>query len=748
MDGSIGAAVPRREGAAKVTGAARYAADFPHPDMLYAALTLSPIAKGRITNIDASAAEAVHGVRMVMTHRSLNQGLGPETFAMKGGHMQSSFLPLSSDEVHYAGQIVGLIVADTQEAAEEAARVLGVTYAITYAEADMDDPGRTRVAAERVNVDKGDAQAEFDRAPVKVSADYATPAQHHNPIELYACTAAWHDDKLTLHMPSQWVMGARAGMAAIFNIPVEDVHIESPYVGGGFGAKATILPSTVLVATAARRLGRAVKLVVPRDAMFTAGSFRPATRAHVALSAEQDGTITSIIFEEAGQSSEIDHVMFPGSDAVSRMYDSRTLRLREATVATDVNTPGFQRAPAEASSFFGFESAVDELAVALNMDPIALRLKNEPAVDPRTGTPWSSRNLVACYQRGAELFGWDKRTPAPGSMRGPDGTLIGYGCATAAYPASCCPARARVRLSAEFADVFSASHDLGTGAYTVLGQVAADVLGMPDEQIRVHLGDSTLPSGPVAGGSVTTGSTGSAILMAARAVRTRVLAAACAEGGVFPGADPASLTLLGGFIIAPDGTGHSLHDVLAPLGGTIEETADWRPETVGADEAARAFEGGMAFSSSSGPAFASYSFGAQFAEVHIDPLLRTIRVARMVGVFACGRIVNPRTARSNLMGGMIWGAGYALLEESQVDRPRARFANQDLAGYHIATCADIGEVVVDTIHEDDRVVNALGVKGVGEIGIVGMPAAIANAVYHATGVRVRRTPIRVEDVLF
>jgi len=304
-----------------------------------------------------------------------------------------------------------------------------------------------------------------------------------------------------------------------------------------------------------------------------------------------------------------------------------------------------------------------------------------------------------------------------------------------------------VRLTADFADVFSASHDLGTGAYTVLGQVAADVLSLQDHQIRVHLGDSTLPSGPVAGGSVTTGSTGSAILLAARAVRTRLLAAACAEGGVFPGADPAGLSLLGGFVIGPDGTGRSLHEVLAPIGGAIEETADWSPDTVDAESAARAFDGGMAFSNNTGPAFTSYSFGAQFAEVHVDPMLRTVRVARMVGVFACGRIINPRTARSNLAGGMVWGASYALLEESQVDRVRARFANQDLAGYHVAASADIGEVIVDTIHEEDRVVNALGAKGVGEVGIVGMPAAIANAVYHATGVRVRHTPIKVEDLL-
>jgi xanthine dehydrogenase YagR molybdenum-binding subunit len=747
MDGGIGLPTTRRDAAAKATGAATYAADFPHAGMLYAALTLSPVAKGRITSMDTAEAEAVPGVQMVMTHRSLNQTMGEETFAMKGGHMQSSFMPLSSDEVHYAGQIVGLTVADTMEAAEEASRKVRIAFDEAHASASMDDADRKADPDKGSTEDKGDAGAAFAAAPVKVDARYETPAQHHNPIELYSCTAEWRDDKLTLHMPSQWVIGARVAMATIFGIPPEDVLVESPYVGGGFGAKATVLPFQVLVATAARRLGRPVKLVVPREAMFTVGSFRPATRSRVALSAERDGEITSIIVEETGQSSEIDHVAFPGADGISRMYDSRTRKMRQATVKTDVNTPGFQRAPAEASSFFGFESAMDELAVALGMDPIELRLRNEPKVDPVGGNPWSSRSLVQCYRRGAELFGWDRRTPEPGSMKDADGTLIGFGCATATYPSAMCPASARVTLARDgLVHVASASHELGQGAYTVLGQVAADVLGVGDEQVRVSLGDSTLPSGPVAGGSVTTGSAGSAVHMAAVAVRERLLQGAAAEGGAFAGADPATLRLAGGQVIGPDGSGRSLADVLQTV-GVIEETADWKPDSMKPEQMQHGLAGGMAFAGPALPKHTAYSFGAQFAEVRVDPLVRTIRVSRMVGVFACGRIINPRTARSNLAGGMIWGASYALLEESRVDRPRARFANQDLAGYHFSSNADIGEVVVETVDEDDRVVNAIGAKAVGEIGIVGMPAAIANAVFHATGVRVRKTPILIEDVL-
>ncbi len=742
MDTNIGQPVVRRDGAAKASGSALYAADFAVGDVAYAALTLSPVAKGRITRVDATDAEAVPGVQMVLTHRSLNASFGEEKFVMLGGHMQSSFMPLTSDEVHYAGQIVGVTIADTLEAAEQAARLLNVEYASVPAVANMDAPDRVTEPMPDKSIDKGNAQAAFAISPVKVDATYMTPVQHHNPIELYSTTASWQDNKLTVQMCSQWVIGTRVALAAIFGIAPEDVHVVAPYTGGGFGAKATILPHTVLVALAARRLGRPVKLVVPRDAMFTVGSFRPATISRVALAAERDGTLTAVIHEEAGQTAEIDYIAFPGTQATALMYDSPNIRTREGVVKTDVNTPGFQRAPAEAPAFFGFESAMDELAVALGMDPIELRIKNEPAVDPVHGRPWSSRSLVPCFRRGAKLFGWDRRTPGVGSMKTADGLLIGYGCATAAYPSATAPSRARVVLKVDGSlHVATAAHDVGTGAYTVLGQVAASVLGIDDARVTVELGDSTLPSGPLAGGSITTGSAGSAIQAAALQVRTALLAAAARH---FPGVDLAALELAGGHVVGPDGSARAISEVLT---APIDITADWKPDDMEAKAAKHGLDGGLAMSAPEASKHPSYSFGAQFAEVHIDPLLRTIRVPRMVGVFACGRIINRRTAHSNLAGGMIWGASFALLEETQTDGPRARFANQDLATYHVPTSADIGEVIVETLDEVDTLVNPIGAKGVGEVGIVGMPAAIANAVYHATGIRVRKTPIQVEDLL-
>ncbi len=735
MDGSIGLPVVRRDAAAKAGGVAQYAADFPHAGTAYAALTLSKVARGRITRIDTSAAEAVPGVQLVLTHRSLNESIGRETFTMKGGHMQSSFMPLTSDAVHYAGQILALIVADTQEAAEEASRHVAVDTATEPASAAMDDPGRTEQPVEGKALDVGDAMAAYASAPVTVDATYLTPAQHHNPIELYATSAEWRDGKLLVHVPSQWVVGTQAGLASIFDIPMEDVHVESPYIGGGFGGKATILPHTVLVAMAARRLGRPVKLVVPREAMFTVGSFRPATRSRVRLAAERDGTLTAVMHDQVGQSAAIDHVAFPVTEVTGRLYACANIRTSEATVATDVNTPGFQRAPAEAPGFFGFECAIDELAEALGMDPVGLRLKNEPACEPVGKLPWSSRSLVECYRRGVGLFGWDRRTAEPGSMVADDGTLIGWGCATACYPSASAPSRARIRFAADGTCTVSVSaHDLGTGAYTIMGQIAADVLGVPDRLVRVQLGDTDLPSGPMAGGSITTSSAGSAVHMAALAVRDTLLRAA--GGG----------TLVDGQVVAPDGRARPATDVLAETtSGLIDETADWCPDGVSQEKMRAGLAGGMAFAPPLGRA-ANYSFGAQFAEVRVDPLLRTVRVSRMVGVFDCGRIINPRTARSNLIGGMIWGASFALLEQTQIDRPRARFANTDLAGYHFSTNADIGEVTVEMLDTPDPA-NPIGTKGVGEIGIVGMPSAIANAVYHATGTRVRKTPILVEDLL-
>jgi xanthine dehydrogenase YagR molybdenum-binding subunit len=744
---AIGQPLSRKDGAAKVTGTARYAADFAEAGMAYAQLATSTVAKGRIAELDASAAEAAPGVLLVLTHRNMDR-LEPLKFMFEGGPAQSSFMPLTSDEVRYAGQTVALVVAETQEAADDAARRIEVTYRAEPAAASIHDRGAGEPidAAEAIEV--GDAEAAFAAAEVKVDAGFTTPAQHHNPIELYATTASWQGGKLTVYLPTQWVRGTQHGLAKALGMRPDDVRVISPYVGGAFGAKATIMPHTVLVAAAARRLGRPVKLMVSRADMYAAGSFRPATTQRVALAATRDGHLQALIHEQRGQTSRMDRACFPGTEMTARMYAVPSIRTREMIIATDVNTPGFMRAPFETPTFFGLESAMDELAVALGVDPVELRIRNEPDKDPWKGLPWSSRSLVQCYRRGAERFGWSRRTPEPGSMREGD-ILIGWGCATATYPTQLFPASARLRLSANgSAWVGCAAHDIGTGTYTIAAQVVADRFGIPMGRVTVELGDSRLPTGPIAGGSVTAGSIGGALAEACDTARDRLLQAAGASGGPFAGVAVNQLRLEDGEIVGPDGTREPLASILNRMpAGVLEVDGAWAPPGMAAQQLEMADQGGVPIVGPSYPAFSAAAFGAQFVEVRINPRTRTIRAPRMVGVFAAGRILNAKTAHSQLMGGMVWGLSNGLLEETEIDRKRARFVNANIAEYHVAVNADVVSVEVEMLDEKDELVNPLGVKGIGELGIVGTSAAIANAVYHATGIRVRKTPILIEDIL-
>jgi xanthine dehydrogenase YagR molybdenum-binding subunit len=504
---AIGQPLSRKDGAAKVTGTARYAADFAETGMAFAQLATSTVAEGRIAELDTSAAEATAGVLLVLTHRNMER-IEPLKFIFAGGQAQSSFMPLMSDEIRYAGQTIALVAADTQEAADDAARRIDVRYQAEPAAASIHDSGAGKAVDAAEAIEVGDAEAALAVAEVKVEARYTTPAQHHNPIELFATTASWRGDKLTVHLPSQWVRGTQVGLAKAFGVPPDDVQVISPYVGGAFGSKASVMPHTVLLAAAARRLGRPVKLMVSREHMYAAGSFRPATTQRVALAAARDGRLQALLHEQSGQTSRMDRACFPGTEMTARMYAVPNIRTRETVIATDVNTPGFMRAPFETPTFFALESAMDELAVALAVDPVELRIRNEPDKDPTNGLPWSSRSLVQCYRRGAERFGWPRRTPEPGSMREGD-ILIGWGCATATYPTQLFPASARLRLSANgSAWVGCAAHDIGTGTYTIAAQVVADRFGIPMDRVTVELGDSRLPTGPIAGGSVTAGSIG------------------------------------------------------------------------------------------------------------------------------------------------------------------------------------------------------------------------------------------------
>ncbi|PHK96896.1 xanthine dehydrogenase [Pseudoroseomonas rhizosphaerae] len=747
MNAIIGTPHPRLDGRAKVTGAARYALDNSRAGLQHAALVLSPIALGRVASINDAAVAGLPGVRLVMTHRNM-PALRPDAAMQDGGHAHASFRPLEGDEIRYHGQPVAVVVADTREQAEHAAALLPVRYEArpgAVAHLPEDAPSEEEAGS----LDVGDADAEWEASAVRVTADYEEPAQHHNPIELYGCIAEWDEQGgLEVHVPSQWAGGMRAGIATVFGLPEEKTRVISPYIGGAFGGKATVLATTLLTCAAAKLTGRPVMLQVSRQQAFPTTSFRPAARQHIRLGATAEGKLRALIYTSENQTCRFDDVSFPGGEILARLYDIPGMKMREGLVRTDVNAPGFMRAPAETPAVFAFESAIDELAVALKMDPVELRRRNEPARDPVKGLPWSSRSLLRCYERGAELFGWSGRDHAPRSMT-KDGDLIGWGCATAVYPTFISTSSATLRLTSEGrAEVRCAAADIGTGTYTILAQIAADRLGLTPDKVTVRLGDSTLDPANVAGGSTTALASGNAVSKVAEQAREALFKALTeAEEGPFKGMSPASLSLSEGTVRAGNVT-QSLAEAVSSLPrGKVEATDQWAHPEMPAKQSKMLWRAGSPQGGPDMESFTALAFGAQFVEVRINPRTRTIRVPRMVGVYAGGTILNPRTAHSQLMGGMVWGLSNALLEASEVDRNHAAFANADMAEYHIAVNADIGALDVEMLEERDDKIGPLGAKGLGEIGITGTAPALANAVFHATGIRVRKLPIRIEDIL-
>ncbi|KIT18212.1 xanthine dehydrogenase family protein molybdopterin-binding subunit [Jannaschia aquimarina] len=556
----IGEGVPRMESRAKVTGTTRYAADEPLAGALYAALVTSAHARGTLTAIDTQAAEAVPGVRLVLTHRNM-PALGEVTPFVAGGVGQSSFFPLAGTEIRYAGQILGLVVADTPEIAREAAKLVRSQVAPEDATASI----HVDAAPDPVPVPEdilppirvGDPEAVFAAADHVVEGEWITPIQHHNPIELWSTAAEWRDGGLLAHVPSQWVTGTRAALATAFDLPVSRVRVLSRYVGGGFGSKATVMNHTYIACTAARMLGRPVKLEVGRTEMFGVASMRPGATQRLRV-AVADGRLTALEHVQNGQTSRFDTLFLPGTEQTSRMYAWAAVRGDEATVATDVNTPGFMRSPAEVPAMFALESAVDEAAWAAGVDPLDLRLNSSAAGgDPVSGLPWTSHGLDACLRRGAEAFGWSDWRPETRALRRGD-WLHGYGLASAVYPTYTAPATADLRLGSDLsATLTGGAHDLGTGTYTIVRQIVAAELGIPPEGVAVDLGDSDHAPNAVAGGSRQTASFGSAVLDAARRVRSRIIQLATAEDGMLAGADPTGIAFAGGTMTASDGARRS-----------------------------------------------------------------------------------------------------------------------------------------------------------------------------------------------
>ena len=750
---NMGPPAPRLDARLKVTGEARYAADFPVSNPAFAFLVLSPIAKGRIVGFDLNEARGVAGVLDILTHENTAIAVKPTKFFGAGGRASTSIRPLSSPQIWHDGQIIAVVVAETFEAARDAAYKVRARCQAEPASATFDSPGTATEAAADVSKEHkdpqvGDAAGAFASADVKIDAEYSTPTQHHNPIELFATTCVWSDDQLTIYEPSQFVHGLKYEIAEQFGIGPSRVHVKSPYVGGAFGSKGSITPRTALVAIAAKRVNRPVKLVMTRDQGFTVTTYRAETRHRIRLGASREGKISAYIHEGWEVTSRPDAYLVGGTKNSTHLYGFGNVASRVFIVRADRNTPGFMRSPPEVPYIYALETAMDELAVALNMDPVELRRVNDTMNEPIKGLPFTSRSLMKCFDEGGRAFGWEKRKAELGAMRDGD-WMIGWGCAMAVYPSQMAGAAARVKLDRNGkVRVQIGAHEIGNGAYTVIGQMAADRLGVPLESVHVELGDSDLPPGPIAGGSITTASSCNAVAAACDKIRHQLFrTAATASEGPLAGQDADTLDLTDGRVVSRRGA-EDLATVFDRLGaGVIEEYVEWIPPDAPEDSVKALNSGQTRMIRAERKENVAYAFGAEFVEVRIHELTREIRVPRIVGAFAGGHIMNTRTAHSQYVGGLIWGIGSALHEATEIDHKRARYVNDNLADYLVPVNADISELEVIMVPEEDTKVNPLGIKGIGEIANVGTAAAISNAVYHATGKRIRKLPIRIEDLL-
>jgi xanthine dehydrogenase YagR molybdenum-binding subunit len=747
---NMGAPAPRYDARLKVTGEAHYPADMPVANPAYAALVTSPIAKGSIETLDLDAARAVPGVLDILTFQNTSE-LKPAKF----GAASSTSIQDLGPQIQHAGQIIAVVIADTLEGASEGASAVKATYreqkpSAGFGAEGLKEADATKESEQHKELPQaGDAVAAIAAAEIVLDAGYGTPTQHHNPIELFSTTCVWSGDQLTVYEPSQFVYGLKNGVATRLGISPDNVRVISRFIGGAFGSKGVMTPRTALVALAAKRLNRPVKLVATRAQGFTVSTYRAETRHHIQLGARRDGKLVGYVHEGWEVSSRPDPYVVAGVEDSAQLYAYETVSTKVNIVHADRSTPGFMRSPPVVPYIYALESAMDEMAVKLNIDPVEFRRINDTAVSPIKNKPYSSRSLMKCYDQASSAFGWAKRNPQPGAMRDGD-WLVGWGCATALYPTHIGPAASRVRLTPNGEVLVQvAAHEIGNGVYTVLAQMAAERLGVELDSVTVEVGDSQLPPAPVAGGSNTTASTCNAVMKTCDAIRAKLFhAAVTANDAPLAGRDVRELTLKDGHVSASDGAREDLGAVFKRLGvSTVEEYAEFVPKGLKPDAVADLYAGKLTMTGGSQGDKVMYASGAEFVEVRVHALTREIRVPRIVGAFAAGRLMNTRTAHSQLMGGMIWGIGSALHEATEIDAQSARYVNDNLADYSVPVNADIQDVEVILVPETDSDVNPAGIKGLGELANVGTAAAIANAVYHATGLRIRQLPIRIEKLL-
>jgi xanthine dehydrogenase YagR molybdenum-binding subunit len=730
----IGASVPRIDGPLKTTGNAMYAGDYNFPRMVYAVPVCATIANGKIRSMDTSAAEKLPGVLLVLH----NGNAGSIYRNGAGGRASEGRPPLSDETISYWGQYVALAVAETFQQAQAAAAAVRVQYdaQTPNVSPSLDDampaigaPGGPRLLSHR-----GDSDSAFASAAVKIDETYTTPVETHNPMEMHATVAVWRGPRVTLYESSQGVVNHRTVMAEVLGVPEENLEIISRFIGSGFGGKLFPWPHSALCAVAARQLDRPVKLVVSRQMMFSDVGHRPRTQQRVRLGATPEGKLLSLQQDYRNHTSELDDIRENCGEATPFLYSVANLRVSSALVRRNVGTPTPMRGPGAVPGLFAVESAIDELAIKLKMDPVQLRLGLDTLTDEESNKPFSSRHLKECLQVGSEKFGWSRRTPQVGSMRDGD-VVLGWGVACASWGAFRGPSQCSVNLLANGrVRVSSATQDIGTGTYTVIAQVVSDKTGIPVDKVDVVLGDSSLPPGPMSGGSTATATVMPSIVEGVDAAVKNLLAIATqTAGSPFKGADASALAFTSGRIHAKSQSpesGTPFGDILrmANLAGARGEGKS----------------NGMGAEANN---YSTHSFGAQFVEVQFDPGIAHLRVSRVVTVVDGGRIINRRTATNQVAGAVVMGIGMGLLEHTIYDPRNGHPVNDNFADYMVPTCADTPQIDVHFLDIPDPIMGEYGARGIGEIGLAGVAPAITAAVYHATGIRVRELPVRIENLL-
>ncbi len=702
---TIGQGINRVDGILKVTGTARYATDYPVKNLAYAVIFKSTIGAGTITEIDTSEAEKSNGVLKVITHKNITK------LDVRGGIRGGALL--QNPEIEFFGQHIGVVVAETFEQARNAASLIKVSY-------DKRDPrvdfkkhkseATTPREQDRADAKRGDIETAFDNAAHKIDAVYETPIEHHHPMEPHSTIAVWEGDKLTLYNASQIVNGAQSAAARTLGIPPADVRIVTPHIGGGFGSKGGQWANLVLTAVAAKMVQRPVKLALTRQQMFNSVGLRQHNEQRLRLAASVDGKLTAIAHQTTTHAAINNEFVEPCGDCTKVLYDSPNSLISYSVVPLNIIIPTYTRGPGKSTGSFALESAMDELAYALKIDPIEFRIKNEPGKDPSNGKPFSSRSLVQCLREGAKAFGWEKRKMEPRQVEKGD-YWIGYGVAAGTYPARQQQSSAIIKLTRKGNEVTAvvelAASDLGTGSHTIIAQTAADGLGLPVDKITVRIGDSSLPPAAGSVGSVGAASFANAVNDACSKITEELVA----KSGKQFFAPPTAAQLM-----------------VSEKIDAFNTRADARPPAEANN-------------------YSSHSFNANFAEVWVHKNTGMVKIERIVAATAAGKILNPKTARSQIIGGVVWGIGMAVTEESVLDNRYGNFITRSLADYHVPSHLDVKKIDTIFINEEDFIVNKLGVKGIGEVSIVGVAASIANAIFNATGKRVRSLPITPDKLI-